>query len=299
MRYNNLGKSDLKISEITFGCMSLEEDQNKADRLIAKAIDYGVNLFDTADLYQKGYNEEMLGKALLGKRKNTLIATKVGNQLRENGDGWDWNPTKQYIVAAVEKSLSRLQTDYIDLYQLHGGTIEDPIDEIIEAFELLKTQGKIRHYGISSIRPNVIQEYLHKSAISSNMMQYSLLDRRPEESCFQSLKEAQVGVLVRGALAQGTLAGKSRESYLGYSGSEIQQAAALIAKIASDRHVSKALIASMFVFSQTAVSSIVAGIRTEQQIDDFAKLDSVNKLTSSELEELQSVLKPNVYKQHR
>src|SRR6202034_3432729 len=98
-------------------------------------------------------------------------------------------------------------TDYIDLYQLHGGTIDDPIDETIEAFELLQQQGKIRYYGISSIRPNVISEYVQRSNIISVMMQYSLLDRRPEESCLQLLQQNNIGVLARGSVAGGLLAG--------------------------------------------------------------------------------------------
>lgn len=91
----------------------------------------------------------------------------------------------------MKESLRRLQTDYIDLYQLHGGTIEDPIDEVIEAFEELKKEGIIRHYGISSIRPNVIREYAQRSNIVSVLMEYSLLNRRPEE-WFQLLNEHQI-----------------------------------------------------------------------------------------------------------
>ena len=158
MKYRQLGNSDLKISEISFGCMSLEEDFNHTQKLIHKGIDSGINYFDTADLYQKGTNELMLGAAIKNRRDKVIIGTKVGNQLREDGNGWDWNPSKKYIIRAVEQSLARLQTDYIDLYQLHGGTIDDPIDETIDAFETLKKEGKIRYYGISSIRPNVIRE---------------------------------------------------------------------------------------------------------------------------------------------
>ena len=113
---------------------------------------------------------------------------------------WEWKPSKQYILQAVEASLQRLQTDYIDLYQLHGGTLDDPFDDILEAFALLKEQGKIRAFGISSIRPNVFLKYAQDGRISTNLMQYSLLDRRPEEY-LQKLEEADVAVFVRGALA--------------------------------------------------------------------------------------------------
>ena len=90
--------------------------------------------FDTADLYDKGVNEEIVGEVLKEKRQDVIIATKVGNQWRDDGSGWEWNPTKSYIKSAVHQSLRRLQTDYIDLYQLHGGTIDDPMDETIQAF---------------------------------------------------------------------------------------------------------------------------------------------------------------------
>ena len=181
MTYQHLGRSSLKISRIGFGCMSLKPGQDNIQLITDAAIDKGINYFDTADIYDKGVNEINIGKALRAKRKQILIATKVGNQWKEDGSGLNWNPTKKHVLQAVEKSLYRLQTDYIDLYQLHGGTIEDNIDETIEAFELLQQQGKIRYYGISSIRPNVIREYVKRSNIVSVMMQYSLLDRRLEE----------------------------------------------------------------------------------------------------------------------
>ena len=107
-------------------------------RIIHHAIELGINYFDTADLYNQGLNETLAGKALQSKRKEIVLATKVGNQWRADGSGWDWNPHKEYIITAVEESLRRLRTDYIDLYQLHGGTMEDPIDEVIEAFEAFK-----------------------------------------------------------------------------------------------------------------------------------------------------------------
>ena len=171
MQYRPLGKSGLAVSEISFGGMSLGEDERQNALLLNKAFDKGINLFDTADLYQQGRNEASIGKALREKRKEVIIATKVGNQWRADGSGWDWNPRKAYILASVHESLARLQTDYIDLYQLHGGTLDDPIDETIEAFEQLQQEGKIRYYGISSIRPNVIREYVQRSHMVSVMMQ--------------------------------------------------------------------------------------------------------------------------------
>ncbi|MBW7462026.1 aldo/keto reductase, partial [Paenibacillus sepulcri] len=131
---------------------------------------------------------------------DVIVATKVGNRREPGKEGWSWDPSKAYIQAAVKESLRRLGTDYIDLYQLHGGTIGDPIGETIEAFEELKRDGLIRHYGISSIRPNVIREYVRRSGIVSVMNQYSMLDRRAEEEVLPLLAEHEIGLIARGPL---------------------------------------------------------------------------------------------------
>lgn len=298
MKYIQLGQSDLRISEIGFGCMSLEENADN-DSLLHKAIDAGINFFDTADLYQKGMNEEMVGKALKGKRSQVILATKVGNQWRSDGSGWDWNPRKDYILSSVEKSLQRLQTDHIDLYQLHGGTIDDPIDETIEAFELLQQQGKIRYYGISSIRPNVIREYVSRSHIVSVMMQYSLLDRRPESSgCLDLLQQHQIGVLARGALAQGLLAGKPAKSFLNYTPEQVKQAADAISQVAGTDHT-PAAVAIRFALHHSAVCSAVAGIRTASQLNKAIDATAMPMLTEENMQLLSTVLPANDYEAHR
>jgi aryl-alcohol dehydrogenase-like predicted oxidoreductase len=202
MKYRLLTQSQIKLSEIALGCMSLRPEQANSKSVIEAAVSGGINFLDTADLYDQGWNEKAVGEAIKNVRSRLILASKVGNEWRTDGSGWDWNPRKSYILKAVEKSLSRLQTDYIDLYQLHGGTIEDPWDETLEAFELLKEQGKIRAFGISSIRPNVIREVLSKSKPATIMMQYSPLDRRPEENAFPVLGNTLSKVLVRGTFVK-------------------------------------------------------------------------------------------------
>ena len=224
MKKQRIGSSDLYVSPLGLGAMSLGQDREKAKSIVDEALSHGVNYIDTADLYDFGVNEEIIGQALQSKRQEVILATKAGNRFEEGKDGWEWDPSKKHIQAAVKDSLQRLKTDYIDLYQLHGGTINDPIDETIEAFEELKQEGVIREYGISSIRPNVIREYIKKSSIVSIMMQYSLLDRRPEE-WFDLLEENQISVAARGPVAKGILSGRdlssskaiSEEGYLQYS----------------------------------------------------------------------------------
>jgi aryl-alcohol dehydrogenase-like predicted oxidoreductase len=286
MKYSQLGKSDLNISVIGFGCMSLGEDQTANEQLLHKAMELGINFFDTADLYQKGWNEQSVGKALKAKRKELIIATKVGNQWRPDGSGWDWNPNKDYILQCAEESLQRLQTDYIDLYQLHGGTIDDPIDDTISAFEQLKQQGKIRYYGISSIRPNVIREYIKRSSIVSVMMQYSLLDRRPEETCLSLLHQHNIGVLARGPLAQGLLVNKPPKDYLNYSAQQVQAVQGLLKKHTAMR----------YVLQNPAITAAVPGIRTMQHLQDA--VDAVDA-PAINVDELAKFLPANKYEQHR
>jgi aryl-alcohol dehydrogenase-like predicted oxidoreductase len=303
MQYQLLGKSTLNISKIGFGCMSLKPEQKDPmaigfDQIIHAAIDNGINYFDTADLYDKGLNETLLGKAFKGKRDKVIIATKAGNQWRADGSGWDWNPRKEYILKCADESLKRLQIDYIDLYQSHGGTIEDNIDETIEAYEILLQQGKIRYYGISSIRPNVIREFIKKSNIVSVMTQYSLLDRRPEESTLNLLHENNIGVVIRGSVASGLLIDKPAKPYLNYNEKQIAGAANAV-KLISSNERSAAQTAIQYVLKNPAVTSAIVGIRTMEQLKEAVETINTPALTEEEMKKLRESVPVNSYENHR
>jgi len=298
MKYEILGKSSLNISKIGFGCMSLKPEQKDFNQIIDAAIDHGINYFDTADLYDKGMNETLLGKAFKGKRDKVIIATKAGNQWRPDGSGWDWNPRKDYILKCADESLKRLQVDYIDLFQSHGGTIEDDIDETIEAYEILVKQGKIRYYGLSSIRPNVIREFIKKSNIVSVMTQYSLLDRRPEERTLQLLHENHIGVLVRGSVASGLLINKAAKPYLNFNESQVAAAAKAIQSVSSnDRNTAQTAI--QYVLKNPAVTAAVVGIRTMEQLKEAVEAIDKEPLTEEEMKILKESVPVNFYEQHR
>ena len=297
MKYSVVGSSTLSVSRIGFGCMSLPPDEKAAIPVLHKAIDLGINYLDTADIYNDGINEQIIGRAIKGKRDKLIIASKAGNVRRPDG-GLDWNPTKKHILECIEKSLKRLNTDFIDLYQLHGGTINDNIDETIEAFGLLKEQGKIRYYGISSIRPNVIREYLRRSSIVSVMTQYSLLDRRPEEETLETLRKNNIGVLVRGSVAQGLLVNKPAKPYLDYSRDEVAKINAAVHKISGERR-SATQTAIKYVLQHEAVTSAVVGMRTIEQVLDAVNTLDVADLNQSELQDLRNILRPAIYKEHR
>ncbi len=293
MTYNKLATSELNVSEIGFGCMSLSLDHQANAQILHKAVDLGINFFDTADLYDKGENEITLGKSFKGIRSQVILASKVGNVWREDdgtegGSTWDWNPSKEHIRSAIFLSLKRLQTDYLDLYQLHGGTIDDPIDEIISAFEELKQEGWIRYYGISSIRPNVINEYVKRADITSVMMQYSLLDKRPEETCLDFLHDNKISVVVRGSLAKGLLVNKEPKEYLGYTVAEVTKVQEGLAEFVNEKR-DKAQIAIRYALAHPVVATVVAGISNLEQLEQNALTTKVPPLTAEELMKLQAL----------
>jgi aryl-alcohol dehydrogenase-like predicted oxidoreductase len=300
LKKNQLGKSQLMVGEIGLGCMSLGTDEKKAVDIIHRALDRGVNFLDTADLYDAGRNEELVGKAIKGRRDKVIVATKVGNRRIPGQDGWVWDPSKEYILSAVRESLKRLGTDYIDLYQLHGGTIEDPIDDTIEAFEKLKREGVIREYGISSIRPNVIREYAARSNIVSVMNPVSILDRRAEEEVLPLLEQRGISVIARGPVASGLLAeGKPVEKgHLDYSAEEIIQLREKLKALTGPGR-SLAQLAIRFSLSEPGVAVVIPGASSISQLDHNLEAADIPPLTDEEIGIIRSLSKANRYTAHR
>jgi aryl-alcohol dehydrogenase-like predicted oxidoreductase len=301
MKKRQLGRSDLYVSEIGLGCMSLGTNEAEAIRIIHAALDAGINFLDTADLYDYGLNEEFVGKALKRKRQEVILATKVGNRWTEEKNGWFWDPSKKYIKEEVKESLRRLQTDYIDLYQLHGGTIEDNIEETIQAFDELQQEGIIRHYGISSIRPNVIREYVTRSNIVSVLMEYSILNRRPEE-LFPFLQEHHISVIARGPLAKGLLADDNEKKlakaaekgYLSYSYEELKRTLDLLQ---SNQPLQETAI--QYCLHNPVVAAVIPGASSLEQLLQNAKAAETAPLTEEEYHFIQDVTKQDIYEQHR
>ncbi|GAA0881211.1 aldo/keto reductase [Algoriphagus jejuensis] len=224
------------------------------------------------------------------------MATKVGNKWNPDGESWSWNPRKEYIVQALEESLKRLQTDCIDLYQLHGGTLDDPWEEILETFELLKSQGKIRAFGISSIRPNVIRNLLAMNPPATIMMQYSPLDRRPEETVFPLLEETTTRVLVRGAFAKGILIDKPLAGFLDFPEEKVGEIKAEI----QESGFSPEAVLIRFGLSEKAVSSLVVGASSVEQVEKLQKaVEECPSIPGELITRLKEKLPKNHYKDHR
>jgi len=211
MQYRRLGRTGLKVSAIGLGTMMFGEktDSATASRIVHRALDAGVNLIDVADVYAGGDSERMVGQALQGRRTEAVLATKLG---RPTGLGEGLS--RRYVFQAVEASLQRLQTDYIDLYQVHRWDAETPIEETLFALNDLVRQGKVRYIGCSNFTAWQLCKALWVSDLrslarfDSVQPRYNLVFREAEAELFPLCLSEGVGVLAYSPLAGGILTGK-------------------------------------------------------------------------------------------
>ena len=218
MKYRNLGSSGLKVSTIGLGTNQFggKVDQDTVTEILSAAVDLGINLIDTADVYQKGNSEKTIGKALKGRRDQVLIATKV---FFEMGDGPNQRgASRTHIIEGVEESLHRLKTDYIDLYQIHRWDTETPIEETLRALDELVTQGKVRYLGSSNFaswqiaHASHVAKENHWHPFVSEQPHYHLLERDLEKEVLPAARQFGVGILPYFPLAGGFLTGKYKRN---------------------------------------------------------------------------------------
>lgn len=204
METRQLGKTDIQVSVMALGCWPFaggqfwgEQDDNDSINTVHAALDAGINFFDTAEAYEKGTSERVLGRALVGKRDKAIIATKVAGRLHKAG-----------VIEACEESLRSLQTDYIDLYQIHWPNHKIPLAETVEALHQLRDQGKIRAIGVSNFAVQDFSEMVELSDCETNQMPYSLLWRVIEDEIKPLCMEHNTGILCYSSLMQGLLTGR-------------------------------------------------------------------------------------------
>jgi len=225
MEYRRFGNSELETSVIGFGGWPMGRgmygsfDENEVIKAIHKALDLGVTLFDTAQVYGWGDSEELLGRALKGKRHDCIIVTKGGIRWADNpslgtfdtedsrGTSETMDSSKQFLNKMLEGSLKRLQTDYIDLFLIHHPDTSRPFSEPMEVFTKWKEEGKIRYGGVSTFSVVQMEESLKAFPIICNQVGYNLFARQPEEEMFPSCREHGVGIMTHSSLASGLLTG--------------------------------------------------------------------------------------------
>ncbi|WP_353463869.1 aldo/keto reductase [Mammaliicoccus sciuri] len=301
MQKNTL-KSGIEISEVGLGCMSLGTDINHAETIVDEAIKQGITYFDTADLYDYGENEKIVGQLLkkYQDQQDIVIGSKVGNHFDKDKQEHFWDPSKEHIMKSIKESLQRLDLEQLDLYMLHGGTIEDNKDETIEAFERLKEQGLIKAYGISSIRPNVIDYYLKNSNIEIIMMQFSILDNRPE-SLLEKINEHGVKILARGPVSKGLLTHKSNEvlarkfkdGLLEYNYNDLSDTISQLNKEYDDL----SNVTFSYLKSFDAIGSIITGASSPEQLAE--SIQSYNGILSEDqIKHARSIVKNIEYTNH-
>ena len=305
MEYRRLGNSGLKVSEVGIGCnnFGMRIDQEATTAVVNAAIDAGINLFDTADVYGgQGKSEEMLGKALAGKRDQVVLATKFAMPMGPGKSGG----SRRYIMSAVEDSLRRLNTDYIDLYQMHRYDPETPIEETLSALDDLVTAGKVRYIGNSNYTGWQIADAdwtartQHLNRFVSAQNQYSLLERKVEFEVTPACEEFGLGVLPFFPLASGLLTGKYHRGEAPAEGTRLaawgpRGAQALndrnfdkleaLSGWASERGKSMLELAFAWLLGHPVVSSVIAGATRPEQVNANAATAGW-KLTPAEVEEV-------------
>ena len=216
MQYRELGNSDLKVSAIGLGCMSMSGTYGKSDDaesidVIHQALDLGVNFLDSSDMYGWGHNEELLGRALKGRRDQVVLTTKFGQVQSADGKGNLVDGTPAYIRRACDASLKRLGVDVIDLYYQHRVDPKVPIEDTVGAMSRLVEQGKARYLGLSEAAPATIRRAHAVHRLSAAQSEYSLLYRNPAEETLPTCRELGISFVAYSPLGRGFLTGRIQD----------------------------------------------------------------------------------------
>jgi len=309
MEYRNLGRSGLKVAEIGLGGNNFGwyADEKTSIEVIHHALDLGVNYIDTADMYDKGSSETIIGKALQGRRTRVIIATKFGLPMGEGPN--ERGGSRNYIMLAVESSLRRLKTDYIDLYQVHAPDPATPIEETLRALQDLVTMGKVRYVGCSNFAAWQLCEALwvardcRVSSFVTVQSRYNILERDIEKELVPCCRAYGIGIIPWGPLSGGFLTGKySRGMKPKMDGRQIKppplydplfleanwDRLVALERFAQEQGRKLADLAIAWLLSKPYVSTVIAGVRRQEQVS--ANVAAAGwRLTEQEQKEVESI----------
>lgn len=303
-----LGHSTLQVNRIGLGCMGMSEfygsfDEKESINTLHKAIDLGVNLFDTADMYGWGANERLLGKAFKGRRDDVILATKFAVMRGPNGEFLGLNGKPEYIRKACDQSLQNLGVEAIDLYFMHRQDPKVEIEEIVGALSDLVKQGKVKHIGLCEVNAETLRRAHAVHPITALQTEYSLWSREPEKEMFDVCKELGITFVAYSPLGRGFLTGaiKSRADletsdwrltlprFTDEAIRENLKFVEVIDQIAQDKEVSKAQVALAWVLSQNDEIVSIPGTRKVQRLEENLGAFKV-ELTESDLAVIQKSL---------
>lgn len=322
MLHRQLGTSDLKVPTVIFGAWAVggwfwgPQDDADSIRAIHAALDAGINAIDTAPIYGMGHSEEVVGKAIRGRRGQVLLATKCGLRWDTPGEGsnpWTYkgldgtertvvrNLRKAALIAEAEQSLKRLGTDAIDLYQCHWPDSSAPIAETMDALVTLKRQGKIRAIGVSNFTPAMLAECLEHGPLASDQPPYSLLRRDIEADVLPFCREQGVGVIVYSPLEQGLLTGKvtmertfaegdyrsGRPWFQPANRRRVLEALEKVKPIAKAHNATLGQVVVAWIIAQPGVTAAIVGARNPEQARENAKAADV-RLSAGEVQTIRA-----------
>ncbi len=326
MNYKTLGNTGLKVSELCLGTMTFGENfygiavvgQASANEMVTRALDAGINFFDTADVYSYGESETVLGQSFKDggvQRDRVIIATKVRSAMSEaatagTGDVNNVGLSRQHIFSAVEDSLRRLQTDYIDLYQVHGWDVLTPIEETLRALDDLVRQGKVHYIGCSNwsarhLMKAIVMSKAHDWAgFVSLQAYYSLVGRDLEHELLPLCREESLGVLPWSPLSGGFLSGKYRRDNPNPEGARRSNfqfppideergfdAVEALERIAKEKNVTVPQVALAWLLAQPGVTSVLIGANKMTQLEDNLKAAAL-ELSPADIELLSATTAP-------
>jgi aryl-alcohol dehydrogenase-like predicted oxidoreductase len=327
MEIRSLGTSGLKVSVLSLGAMTFGESQtfmkgvtsnaDVARRVFDRAVERGVNLVDTANVYNEGESERLVGKFVKGKRDKVLVATKcrfpIGFGMTQKAGPHDQGLSRKHILDACNASLDRLGTDHIDLYQVHMQDLSVRIDETLRALDDLVTAGKVGYVGCSNYAGYRLVESLWEAEkkktvrYESVQLQWSLVERGAEREMIPTCKRFGLGVLVWSPLASGLLSGKYTRERPPPEGTRLAAWNDTFKRVGTDRawkiidtvgsiakrhDTSHAAVSIAWLMAKPECSSVILGARDEAQLDDNLKALDV-KLTDADVKELDDASKPD------
>jgi aryl-alcohol dehydrogenase-like predicted oxidoreductase len=305
MKKRKLGTQGLTVSELGLGCMGMSEfygvgDDAESIATIHRALELGIDFFDTADMYGPFKNEELLGKALRGKRERAIIATKFGNVRGTDGSfrGIDGRP--EYVRACIDASLKRLGVEYVDLYYQHRVDLKTPIEDTVGAMAELVRAGKVRYLGLSEASVATIRRAHAVHPISALQSEYSLWSREPEDGTFAVLRELGIGFVAYSPVGRGFLTGTIKQAsdlapddrrrmFPRFQGENFAKNLELVKRVnelAVARGVAPAQLALSWVLAQGSDIVPIPGTKRRSYLEENAAASNVT-LTKAELAELE------------